>query len=399
MRLCAALLTDTLLDSASQPPLQTDPFRAPARRWQRAGSAPHYRARMDSPHPRTLRIPNADDNAYILIPNAPKTPYRLILGNGDYAPVGNIGLYLSKDATYTLVQDADIDCPTNGYATHTIDPSVLFGDIPADPALAMLQLNARAAPAHEIGDLKLLASVDLDPILASLTPTETNYDLALFTPLAERALMGRTLRTRAYTLDLLLERDNPAYPFLTRLRDYDQLYLEQDDRYMPVALADFAQTPAGGMLYAIQLKLAATDAYAIGFTRYIRRESYTGGVISYTLPGDAPAPVEIRVQLNNNPPANQPITVYLAPAGESLTFKPDAAGVWSIHDSGRIYHCPTDDPAPLIDRTDTLQSGALPLIAPPGDGHLALEHDPAYNTLITDLTLAAYPRYQPDQLL
>jgi len=199
-------------------------------------------------------------------------------------------------------------------------------------------------------------------------------------------------------IDLLLPRTHPAYPFLARIRDYNRLYLEFNDRYIPVALADYAQTPTGGMLYALRLKLVATAPYAHNPTRHIQTSAYTGGVAPYALPGDAPAPVEIRIRIASAPPSS-PVAVLAPSANATVAFQPDSAGIWSIHDSGRIYHTPLTAPAALTDRTDTLLTGALPLTLPPGDGHLALEHDAAYNTLITHITLAAYPRYQPDQLL
>jgi len=398
MRLLAQLATHQLLtDPNAQPPLATDPLRITPLRWARNAAAPRYQPRMNSPHPRTIHIPNANDKAYLLIPNAPSAPFwRLVLGNGDYTPTGNLGVYLSKQGAYTLAQAGVIAIPTNTYTTTNFDPTQLFGGGTADPSIALIQVNASTATAHELGDLLLLAGVDLEPILTSLVPTETNYDISLFAPLADNALAARTLRTRAYDIDLLLPRTHPAYPFLVRLRDYDRLYLEFNSRYIPVALADFAQTPTGGMLYALRLKLTAIAPYAHTHARYIQTAAYTGGALSYALPGDAPAPVEIRIRIASAPPSS-PITILAPSANATVAFQPDTAGIWSIHDTGRIYHTPLTAPAALTDRTDTLLTGALPLTLPPGDGHLALEHDAAYN--ITHITLAAYPRYQPDQLL
>jgi len=352
MRLLAQLATHQLLtDPSAQPPLAADPLRTPALRWARNAAAPRYQPRMGSPHPRTIHIPNNTDKAYLLIPNAPSAPfyrlilgngdytptgnlgvylakqgaftlaqpstiscptnaytlhtfdptqlhgggtvqpslalvqlnnttatahelgdllllagvdlepilaslaptetnydiipnapsapfYRLILGNGDYTPTGNLGVYLAKQGAFTLAQPSTISCPTNAYTLHTFDPTQLHGGGTVQPSLALVQLNNTTATAHELGDLLLLAGVDLEPILASLAPTETNYDISLFTPLADNALAARTLRTRAYDIDLLLPRTHPAYPFLVRIRDYDRLYLEYNNRYMPDALAE-----------------------------------------------------------------------------------------------------------------------------------------------------------------
>jgi hypothetical protein len=399
MRLLAQLATHQLLsDPNAQPPLATDPFRIAPLRWARGAAAPRYQPRMNSPHPRTIHIPNNTDKAYLLIPNAPSAPlWRLVLGNGNYTPTGNLGIYLSRQGAYTLIQAGAIAIPTNTYTTTDFDPTQLYGGGTADPSIALIQVNADStATTHELGDLLLLAGVDLEPILASLAPTETNYDISLFAPLADNALAARTLRTRAYDIDLLLPRTHPAYPFLLRIRDYDQLYLEFNSRYMPVALADFAQTPTGGMLYALRLKLVATAPYAHNPARHIQTVAYTGGAVPYALPGDAPAPVEIRIRIASAPPSS-PITVLAPSANTTVTFQPDSAGIWSIHDSGRIHHTPLTAPAALTERTDTLLTGALPLTLPPGDGHLALEHDAAYN--ITHITLAAYPRYQPEPIL
>jgi hypothetical protein len=400
MRLLAQLATHQLLtDPSAQPPLATDPLRAPALRWARNAAAPRYQPRTNSPHPRTIHIPNNTDKAYILIPNAPAAPFwRLILGNGDYTPTGNLGVYLAKQGAFALAQLGTINCPANAYTLHTFDPTQLQGGGTVQPSLALIQLNNATATAHELGDLLLLAGVDLEPILTNLAPTETNYDISLFAPLTESALAARTLRTRAYDIDLLLPRTHPAYPFLTRIRDYDRLYLEFNNRYIPVALADFTQTPTGGMLYALRLKLAAIAPYAHAHARYIQAATYTGGALAYTLPSDAPTPAEIRIRIASAPP-NSPITILAPNANATIAFQPDSAGIWSIHDTGRIYHTPLTAPAALTDRTDTLLTGALPLTLPPGDGHLALEHDAAYNTRITHITLAAYPRYQPEPIL
>jgi hypothetical protein len=401
MRLLAQLATHQLLtDPNAQPPLATDPFHIAPLRWARNAAAPRYQPRINSPHPRTIHIPNNTDKAYLLIPNAPAAPfYRLILGNGNYTPTGNLGVYLSKQGAYTLIQPGAIAIPTNTYTTTDFDPTQLYGGRTADPSIALIQVNADStATAHELGDLLLLAGVDLDPILTSLVPTETNYDISLFAPLTENALAARTLRTRTYDIDLLLPRTHPAYPILTRIRDYNHLYLEFNNRYIPVALADYAQSPTGGMLYTLRLKLTATAPYAHDPARHIQTTTYTGGVVPYTLPGDAPTPVEIRIRITSAPPPS-PIAVLAPSANTTVAFQPDAEGIWSIHDTGRIYHTPLTAPAALTDRTDTLLTGALPLTLPPGDGHLALEHDAAYNTRITHITLAAYPRYQPDGLL
>ena len=269
MRLLAQLATHQLLtDLSAQPPLATDPFRITPLRWARSAAAPRYQPRMNSPHPRTIHIPNSNDKTYLLIPNAPSAPlWRLILGNGDYTPTGNLGVYLSKQGAFALTQAGTIAIPTNTYTTTGFDPTQLQGGGTVQPSLALIQLNNTTATAHELGDLLLLAGVDLEPILASLAPTETNYDISLFAPLADNALAARTLRTRAYDIDLLLPRTHPAYPFLARARDYDRLYLEYNNRYMPVALADFAQTPTGGMLYALRLKLTAIAPYAHAHAR------------------------------------------------------------------------------------------------------------------------------------
>jgi hypothetical protein len=398
MRLLAQLATHQLLsDPNAQPPLATDPFRITPLRWARNAAAPRYQPRMNSPHPRTIHIPNSNDKTYLLIPNAPSAPFwRLVLGNGNYTPTGNLGVYLAKQGTFALAQPGTINCPTNTYTLHTFDPTQLHDGGTVQPSLTLIQLNNATATAHELGDLLLLAGVDLEPILANLAPTETNYDISLFAPLTDNALAARTLRTRAYDIDLLLPRTHPAYPFLTRIRDYDRLYLEYNNRYIPVALADFTQTPTGGMLYTLRLKLVATAPYAHTPTRHIQTSAYTGGTVPYTLPGDAPAPVEIRIRIASAPPSS-PITVLTPSANTTVAFQPDSAGIWSIHDTGRIYRTPLTAPATLTDRTDTLLAGALPLTLPPGDGHLALEHDAAYN--ITHITLAAYPRYQPEPIL
>ena len=398
MRLLAQLAAHQLLtDLSAQPPLATDLFRITPLRWARGAAAPRYQPRMNSPHPRTIHIPNSNDKAYLLIPNAPSAPlWRLALGNGDYTPTGNLGVYLAKQGAFALAQPGTISCPTNAYTATDFNPTQLQGGGTVQPSLALIQLNNATATAHELGDLLLLAGVDLEPILANLAPTETNYDISLFAPLADNALAARTLRTRAYDIDLLLPRTHPAYPFLVRIRDYDRLYLEFNNRYIPVALADYAQNPTGGMLYALRLKLTATAPYAHTHARHIQTDAYTGGVVPYALPGDAPAPVEIRIRIASTPPSS-PITVLAPSANATLAFQPDSAGIWSIHDSGRIYHTPLTAPAALTDRTDTLLAGALPLTLPPGDGHLALEHDAAYN--ITHITLAAYPRYQPEPIL
>ena len=404
MKLFAVLVDVTrgdgafLHDQFSSPDWQDDPFSAPTLQWLRNASLddhPRYRARLNSPHPRTLRIPTTIEGnyAYLLVPHVPKTTlYRLFLGNGNYTPTGTFGLYLSKGAAYIPIQE-DIPCPSNAYTLYDFDPTTS-----GEPSLMKLRLNTGNGTTHEIGDVKLLAGIDLDPLLDRLVPTETGYDLALFTPLAENALMGRILRARTYEIDLLVSRDDPAYPFLLRLRDYDQLYLEHDGRYLPVALDNYNQTSVGGMLQAVQLRLAATAAYALNPIRYIKSDAYAAGdIISYNLPGDAPAPVEIRIRITERSSTYLPIIhIHMPAAGEKVMFRPDAVGVWSLHDTGRIYHCRDEEPASIVDRTDTLRIGTLPLLAPPGDGHYVLE---VSNATVSDTALAAYPRYQPESLL
>jgi hypothetical protein len=56
------------------------------------------------------------------------------------------------------------------------------------------------------------------------------------------------------------------------------------------------------MLYTLRLKLVATAPYAHTPTRHIQTSAYTGGIVPYTLPGDAPAPVEIRIRIASAPP-------------------------------------------------------------------------------------------------
>lgn len=400
MRLHAELIGDhhLLRDNNGQPQLVANPFTH-YRGWARDGSAPKYLARINSPHPRTIVCPSDTQAAFILAPNAPLAEkYRLILGNGNYTPTGNLGAYSSRLGELTINASGPIPIPSNAYTTVEFDPATLFGNQYYEPSLYQIRLGADISENyHELGDIRLYASINLDPLLADLVPLETTYETSLFAPLTHRdALMGRTLRTRAAALTLLIARSDPALEMLQRLHDFPKLHLELNDIYLPVALESLEIAPTGGALFSARLRLLARNAHAFSHERYLKTIPYSGQVLDYNLPGDAPAPVEIRIQINNTPPST-PIVVHLPAAGEILAFQPDAAGIWSLHDTGRIYHAPQQDPTPLNDRTDTLLSGALPIILPPGNGHILLEHNTNYT--ISHVTLAAYPRYHPEHLL
>lgn len=394
MRLMRKLLDHTswLTHQSTQPAQRDVEGHRLVNRWYRDTDA-SYEARMNSPHPRTIRVP-ASNNAVCYVPGAPYHRMRLVLGNGNYSAQGAVVVAGSRRlGDYANVHTTNI--PNNAYAAADFDAKTI-GSGDYYPTSYRITIQPTAQPA-ELGDLTLYAYTDLTNLLVDLVPVRSQYETSIFTPLSDNAFLARSLTTRTYQLTLLVPRSEPALQWLLSLKEHDQLELETDGYYIPCTVQTADSKPAGGALWEIQLQLIATADYAYSPQRYIAPYTHSSqaDLHGYEIPGDAPAPAEIRIQITNLGTGN--LTLYLPAAGETLAFRPDATGIWSIHDTGRIYHSPTGVPSTIIDRTDTLKKGALPILLPSGDGVFAVEH--STNWGIPAITLALYPRKLVESVL
>lgn len=394
MRLLRKLLDHTswLTHQSTQPAQESVEGHRLMYRWYRNTSAT-YEARMNSPHPRTIRVP-AGNNAACYAPGAPYHRMRLILGNGNYSAQGTVVVAGSRRlGDYASIHTASI--PNNAYTVVDFDAKTI-GSGDYYPASYRVTIQPAAQPA-ELGDLALYAYTDLTNLLTDLVPVRSQYETSIFTPLSDNAFLARSLTTRAYQLVLLVPRSEPALQWLLSLKEHDQLELETDGYYIPCAVQTADTKPAGGALWEIQLQLIATANYAYSPQRHIAPYTHSSqaDLHGYEIPGDAPAPAEIRIQITNIGESN--LTLHLPAAGETLAFRPDATGIWSIHDTGRIYHSPTGAPSTITDRTDVLKRGALPVALPSGDGLFALQYGAGWG--IPAVTLALYPRRLVESVL
>lgn len=364
------------------------------RKWYKETDA-YYNARMNALQPRTLVVPAGANGASLYLPGAPYHRLRLILGNGNYAVQGTCSIAASRRLG-DYAQITQYNLPTNNYSINDFDAKTIAGG-DYYPTTYRLKLIPTLQDNAELGDLWLYAYADLEPYLQDIIPIRTTYDTSLFAPLTDNALLARTLQTRAYQIALLIPRTEPSLPWLLSLREHEGVELEYNGKYLPCAIQSAESRPAGGALWQIELQAAATAPYAYSTQRYIATYTHSsqGDLHGYELPGSAPAPTEIRLQITATDTTD--IEIHFPAAAETITIRPDNTGIWSIHDTGRIYHIPTGTTAQWIDRTDILKSGTLPLILTHGDGLFALKHTTAWG--IPSITLAAYPRYMPEEVL
>lgn len=391
MRLLKKLLSHTswLAQTNGQPITESIEGHRRTGQWYRDTNA-HYNARTQSPHPRTIVAP-AGNNTLCYTPGAPYHRMRLILGNGNYPTSGSVAVAGSRRlGDYATIHTANI--PANNYTTADFDAKTIgSGDYYPTAYRTLVQATTQNA---ELGDLALYAYADLEPILADLIPIQSQYELSIFTPLSDHSFLAQSLTARAYEIRLLAPRTDPSLPWLMSLAENEEIELEHNGAYLPCSAQSVQARPAGGALWEITLQLQATQPYAYSPIRHINTQTHSSqaDLHGYQLPGDAPAPTEIRLQITTT--HNSDIELHIPATGEVLKIRPDAQGTWSIHDTGRIYHCPTGTPSTLADRTDILKQGALPITLPPGDGVLALAHHANWG--IPQITLAAYPRYHPN---
>lgn len=362
-------------------------------RWYKSAAA-YYQARMEGLQARTL-VASAGHNAKLYVPGAPYHRLRLILGNGNYAAQGQAAVAGSRRLG-DYGQIAQYNLPSNGYIVQDFDAKAI-GSGDYYPTVYRVSLLSGGSNPAELGDLWLYAYADLTPALQDLTPVRTSYEASVFAPLGEGALVGRYLQGRAYRVSLLVARSDESLPWLLSLREGDEVELEYGGVYLPCSVQSAESRPAGGALWEIEYQLVATSAYGYSPQRYVAVYNHSGqsDLHGYELPGNAPAPVEVRLQATATHASD--IDIHLPASGEVVRIRPDATGIWSIHDTGRIYHIPTGSQARWIDRTDVLRQGALPIVLPSGDGVFALAHASLWG--LPQVALAAYPRYMPEVAL
>ncbi|MEJ5385772.1 MAG: hypothetical protein WHS44_12940 [Fimbriimonadales bacterium] len=377
-------------DSGGEPYIDSIEGHRRTGRWYKASDA-YYQARMQGLQARTL-VAAAANNAHLYAPGAPYHRLRLIVGNGDYTAQGQAAVAGSRRLG-DYGQVVQYNLPSNDYIVQDFDAkSIGSGDY--YPTVYRVSVFAGGSNPAELGDLRLYAYADLTPLLRDLTPVRTSYEVSAFAPLGESALLGRYLQGRAYQVSLLVARSDESLPWLLSLREGDEVELEYDGVYLPCSVQSAESRPAGGALWEIEYQLVATAAYGYSPLRYVvvHNHSGQGDLHGYEMPGNAPAPVELRLQVTQTHASD--IDIHLPASGEVVRIRPDATGIWSLHDTGRIYHIPTGTQAQWIDRTDILKQGALPIVLPSGDGVFALAHSASWG--LPQVALAAYPRYMPE---
>lgn len=394
MRLALPLvaLGETLFVDSGSAPLQR-PYLDAQRsgRWYRLDSGVAYYARMDSPHPRTLRCAT-DVKAYLYTRSPAYHRWRVGLQGATNASLGVYGSRKTGDYSLALIVSG------GAYAETEIDPlSVAYLD--SAPNASLLMLNPTKGQSSELGDLRYWSVLPVGDLLVELAPVQSAYEVSVFTPLSDSSLVGRYLQSQSYQLRLLVPRTHPWLSFVAHARVSDVVELEYEGVYLPCSVQSVQSRPAGGVLWEIDLLLVATAPYAYRPERYVHVESYLGEhTVGYDLLGDAPAPVELRLLYPSAPPSNHVLEVYNHSTGDYVAVKPDAAGIWSLYDNGRIYHLPNPGTASVCnDRTDALVSGALPIVLEPKEGVLGLDH--GATAYPSQVALAAYPRYLPEVVL
>ena len=350
---------------------------------------------MNAPQPRRLDIP-PNQSAALYLPSEAYHRIRILINNAAVPSAGRLKgrIYTQSLGYITLI---DNPLPNNNFATYEYDAKQYLTN-EYRPTLHQILCETNTSTSARVCDIAVYAYAPVANFLTELSPVATQYEISVFAPLCHNRYAVRTLNSRAYKLTLLAPRTSPELDYLLSLREQDELEIEVDNRYLPCIVQSCDSQPAGGALWQIQMQLAATSSHAYDPIRYAitHAHSSTADAHGYNLPGNAPAPLEVRV-LINAVDANSDIKIHAPAAQAVVTIKPDSVGTWSLHDSGRIYHIPASAPNTIVDRTDILKRGALPIITPPGEGYISIEHSSGY--AISYVALAAYPRYQPETVL
>lgn len=365
----------------------------PARRWIFSAMDGLFAPSITAPQPRIIEgaTPNT---ATVYLPSQPYYRMRVIINNTNITSTGRfVASFYTEPLDYVIALDNPL--PSNNYAIFDYNATQYAGN-DYKPSLHRLYFSpSDPINTFRLCDIAAYSYALIEPYLTDLTTVSTQYDVSVFAPLGYPVAVARAPNTRAYKLSLLVPRDVPDLQYLTSLTEGEQMEMEIDGRYIPCVVHSRDAQPMGGALWNIQLQLAATSLYAYNPIRYIKPQTHTSQLDkhSYNLPGDAPTPAEIRLLITAVPtnPDLRWIRIHAPAAGAAIKLFIDEVGTWSIHDTGRIYHIPSANPRTLIDRTDVLREGALPIVLLPGEGYIALEHAPDYG--IPNIAIAAYPRY------
>lgn len=350
---------------------------------------------MNAPQPRRLDIP-PNQSAALYLPSEAYHRIRILINNTAVTSAGRLkGRIYTQSLGYVTLTNNPL--PNNNFATNEYDAKqYLINEY--RPTLHQILCEADTSNSASVCDIAVYAYAPITEFLTELAPVATQYELSVFAPLSYNRYAVRTLNSRAYKLTLLVPRTAPELDYFLSLREQDELEIEVDNRYLPCIVQACDSQPVAGALWQIQMQLAATSRYAYDTIRYTSTQTHSSqsDAHGYNLPGNADTALEIRL-LVNAVDANSDIKIHAPAADSILIIKPDSVGTWSIHDSGRIYHIPASAPHTIVHRTDVLKKGALPVITPPGEGYISLEHSANYG--ISYVTLAAYPRYHPESVL
>lgn len=381
-------------DSAGAPATLSTTAHRRVRRWYKDTASVNYESRQNGLQARTLRAASGNQSASLYVPGAPYHRMRIIAGNAQ-STSGTVAIYGARRLG-DYAQIASYNLPSSDYAVHDFDAKTI-GSGDYYPTAYRIQIESTTSAAAEIGDLWLYAYADIAPLLQDLIPIRTTYETSVYAPLADNALLARSLQSRAYQIALLVPRSEVSLPWLLSLREGDNIEIEQGDIYLPCTIQSAESRPAGGALWEVTYQAVATAPYAYSPERSVIAHTHASqsDLHGYYIDGTAPSPTELRLQITNTHDSD--IRIHIQPTGEVITIHPDDEGIWSIHDTGRIYHIPAAPTAQWIDRTDVLRAGALPIILPQGDGLVALEHNTNWG--IPYITIAYYPRYMPEDVL
>lgn len=358
---------------------------------------------ITSRHPRYLDVPSNEAKyaAFHIFP-ARGLPMTVLIATGATSD-GEIKLYyqtLNGSGYAVFNQDANATPAANSYI------SLNATTLASRYALYVHGERGGSQAQQTLADIRAWEYVELDNYLENLVSVETSYETALnvydndFTASATRE-SGKSL-----VIDMLYPRSDDSFrKRLSALLSYRQtpdrpprdLEIHETingfDYLQPVAVQGISHSPDGGAVLRTRIQLI----YAAKYAYHPQRQVYTrtisdalhalqvdltsGGIPMLTVP----TPAEVRIDVTN---ATDPITVYIQPSGQVISFQPHAAGVFSLYDNGRLYYVGSNNI--LVDKTDVLTATSkVPPVLLPGRNNFIYAQP--YNR-IAQITSAFYPR-------
>ncbi len=242
---------------------------------------------------------------------------------------------------------------------------------------------------HRLDLLQAWNIIDLAPYLDDFAHYRTTSESAIFTPISPHPLVtSKTEMPITARIICTIPRSETLLLQTLRQLSYRRIVeivetVNGTDYHLPATIESLNITPSG-VLLTIDMQLRIPTLCAYNPIRQTTPDNINSWIALYNATSDI-TPAEIRLSIQAIEGTN-PVEVHLTPSDQHFKFVPDAPGIYSITETGRLYYLPfTTQPAPLTDKTHLLTGDTPPPLLHAGDNMILWQYAP-----VIDASLCAY---------